>query len=195
MTAGRNDFWSRRKALVEAEALAEEAEVTAEEQRAVEAAQADLTDEELLEELGLPDPDAMRPGDDFAAFMKAAVPDRLRRRALRTLWKSNPVLANLDGLVDHGEDFTDKATVVPGMATAYQVGKGMLKHVMAKAEEAALVEVKQPVEAEVVPVHEDVHADAELAPDDIPAEVIAEDSEPVAPVRHMQFHFPQQEAS
>ncbi len=71
----------------------------------------------------------MKAGDDFSMFMNKAVPDRLRRRALRKLWLSNPLLANVDGLVDYGEDFTDRALAVENLQTAYQVGKGMLKHV------------------------------------------------------------------
>ena len=43
--------------------------------------------------------------------------------ALRRLWKVNPVLANVDGLVEYGEDFTDSATVVENLQTTYQVGK------------------------------------------------------------------------
>lgn len=142
MTEMRQSFWSRRKAAVRAE---EEAEALAVQQRAeAEAAaerakvEAEKTDEELLAELGLPDPDTLVQGDDFSAFMKNAVPERLRRRALRTLWRSNPVLANLDGLVDHGEDYTNAATVPNVLNTTYQVGKGLLAHVeaLAKAAEA-----------------------------------------------------------
>lgn len=88
---------------------------------------ADLSDEEILEELGLPDPDAMKAGDDFKVFMKSAVPKHIQNRALRKLWLSNPALANVDMLVDYGEDFTDAATVIPGMKTAYEVGKGIAK--------------------------------------------------------------------
>ncbi|MFU8777406.1 MAG: DUF3306 domain-containing protein, partial [Roseovarius sp.] len=91
------DFWSRRKARVEAEAL-EQARL--QEQHALAARDAELdekTDAELCEELGLPDPDDLQMGDDFRAFLDKAVPERLRRRALRRLWVSNPVLANLDG--------------------------------------------------------------------------------------------------
>ncbi|MEE3071538.1 MAG: DUF3306 domain-containing protein, partial [Pseudomonadota bacterium] len=135
MTEMRQSFWSRRKAAVRAE---EEAEALAVQQRAeAEAAaerakvEAEKTDEELLAELGLPDPDTLVQGDDFSAFMKNAVPERLRRRALRTLWRSNPVLANLDGLVDHGEDYTNAATVPNVLNTTYQVGKGLLAHVEA----------------------------------------------------------------
>lgn len=82
------------------------------------------SDEEILEALGLPDPDTLKSGDDFSAFMSKAVPARLRSRALRKLWISNPVLANLDELVDYGGDFTDAATVIENLATGYQVGKG-----------------------------------------------------------------------
>jgi hypothetical protein len=139
-TRQEGDFWSRRRAAVQAEAeaeaqalrAAEEAQAGAERARA----EAEKTDEELLEELGLPDPDTLNRGDDFSAFMQKAVPERLRRRALRRLWTSNPVLANLDGLVDHGEDFTDAATVLPGLRSAYEVGRGMYEHVRTLAAQA-----------------------------------------------------------
>jgi len=63
------------------------------------------------------------------------VPERLRRRALRQLWRLNPVLANLDGLNDYDGDFTNAATDAPGVKTAYQVGKGLLRHVQALEEQ------------------------------------------------------------
>ena len=66
--------WSRRKAAVVAEAVAEEraAEeaVIAEQHESL----AEKTDVEILEELGLPDPDKMARGDDFKAFLKKTVP-------------------------------------------------------------------------------------------------------------------------
>lgn len=152
--AARESFWSRRLRAVQAEAEAEAAIATQRQQDAARAAQqerdAARSDAEILQELGLKDPDLLTAGDDFAAFMNAAVPERLRRRALRVLWRSNPVLANLDGLVDHGEDFSDAAMVVPDMKTAYQVGRGMLEHINAlaraqEAEDAAITETA-PVE-------------------------------------------------
>jgi hypothetical protein len=82
------------------------------------------SDEEILRELGLPDPETLRPGDDIKGFMVGAVPARIRNRVLRRLWISNPVLANLDGLVDYGEDFTDAAMVPAVLQTAYKVGRG-----------------------------------------------------------------------
>jgi len=132
----RSDFWSRRKAQVEAEARDEARLVETQELAAREAQLAEKTDAELCEELGLPDPDLLKMGDDFRAFMAKAVPERLRRRALRRLWVSNPVLANLDGLIDYAEDYTDSARVVANMKTAYQVGKGMLAHVEEMARQA-----------------------------------------------------------
>ena len=134
------DFWSRRKAAVAAEErVREDAELevrAAEEQAALE----ERPDEEVLAELELPDPDSMKQGDDFSAFMANGVPERLRRRALRQLWRSNPVLANLDNLVDYGEDYTDAALVMENLQSAYQVGKGMLKHLEAMAEAAEKAE-------------------------------------------------------
>ena len=130
------DFWSRRKAGVEAEVQVSVQAQQAEEAAVLEADQAEKTDIELLEELGLPDPDSMMMGDDFSSFMSKAVPDRLRRRALRRLWLANPALANLDGLLDYGEDFTDSATVIENMQTAYQVGKGMTEHVLEMVRQA-----------------------------------------------------------
>ena len=135
-TVSQRNFWSDRKARVLAEEQAEEQAVVAEVEATDLAAQQTKSDEALLEELGLPDPDELKLGDDVKGFMSKAVPDRLRRRALRQLWRLNPVLANVDGLVDYGEDFTDSAMVIENMQTAYQVGKGMLMHVQEMARQA-----------------------------------------------------------
>lgn len=97
----------------------------------------DRTDEEVLEELGLPDPETLKSGDNFAAFMAKAVPARLRNRALRKLWISDPVFANLDMLIDYGDDFTDAATVIENLQTAYQVGRGFVDRVAELPEEEA----------------------------------------------------------
>ena len=143
------DFWSRRRAQVAAE---DQARTRAAEAEAREADLAERTDAELCEDLGLPDPDKMQTGDDFSAFMSRAVPDRLRRRALRRLWRSNPVLANVDGLVDYGGDFTDSATVIENLQTAYQVGRGMTAHIEELARqaeaEAQIAETEEPIPEE-----------------------------------------------
>ncbi len=120
-----SDFWTRRRAAVAAE---EAAQARAEAARAEAGERARLeakSDAEILAELDLPDPDHLAPGDDVSRFMSAAVPERLRRRALRRLWRLNPVLANVDGLVDYGEDFTDSATLAGVVRTAWQLGRGI----------------------------------------------------------------------
>lgn len=145
------DFWSRRRAQVAAE---DQARARAAEAEAREADLAERTDAELCEDLDLPDPDTMEAGDDFSAFMSRAVPDRLRRRALRRLWRSNPVLANVDGLVDYGGDFTDSATVIENLQTAYQVGRGMTAHIeelARQAEAEAQVAEQAPETEEPIP--------------------------------------------
>ncbi|PSL18714.1 DUF3306 domain-containing protein [Shimia abyssi] len=132
------DFWARRKAAVAAEAEAETIATEQAELAETHTALEEKTDAEILSDLELPDPDTLEQGDDFSVFLAKAVPERIRRRALRKLWLSNPVLANVDALVDYGEDYTDSATVIEGMQTAYQVGKGMLKHIEEMARQAEL---------------------------------------------------------
>ena len=145
---GGTDFWSRRKAGVETEEKIALQIKDAQETAALQAEQAEKTDEELLLELDLPNPDDMKMGDDFSAFMSKAVPDRLRRRALRRLWLANPALANLDGLLDYGEDCTDSATVIENLQTAYQVGKGMTEHVLEMVRQAEAEAAEQRAAAE-----------------------------------------------
>ena len=64
---------------------------------------------------------------DYTKFMKSNVPESVRKRALRQLWGSNPILANVDGLNDYDDDFTDAALAVKGLLkTSYKVGSGYL---------------------------------------------------------------------
>lgn len=202
---GRADFWARRKAAVQAEEAAEvaasEEQIAQAERQALEAKE----DAEILAELDLPDPDSLKLGDDVRGFMAKAVPDRLRRRALRQLWRLNPVLANIDGLVDYGEDFTDAACVIENLQTTYQVGKGMLAHVQemtrqteAEAAEPDLAEddpqalTEDPVMA-IDPPAETAEAATDPAPDiQLAAVPEPEDDEtdlPAPTPRRMRFDF------
>ncbi len=74
----------------------------------------------------LPDLDTLKEDSDFTAFLQDGVPDALRRQALRKLWRSNPVLANLDGLNDYDEDYTVSEPLVKALKTVYEAGKGDL---------------------------------------------------------------------
>ena len=78
------------------------------------------------------------------------------------------MLANLDGLVDYGEDFTDSAPVIENLQTAYQVGKGMLKHVEALAEAEAAKQAEAEGVAEAAPKVEPEIEEAEPELEDTP---------------------------
>ena len=75
-------------------------------------------------EADLPDVETLNYESDYHGFMAEGVSEDLRNRALRRLWRSNPILANIDGLNDYDEDFTDAALVKPGMKTAFDVIRG-----------------------------------------------------------------------
>jgi hypothetical protein len=195
--------WSRRRAAVAAEeaALKREADdaVVAEQQAEL----AEKTDAEILEELGLPDPDALVLGDNVKAFMVKTVPQHLRKRALRSLWRSNPVLACVDGLNDYDDDYLTGSTGQGPIKTGYQVGKGMLAHLLEMERQAAA-----PAEAALVLDDDDAEGDEEVlvvedeviaATDDAPVDHThveeAEEIEHTAPTRRrMQFHIEGQNA-
>ncbi|WP_299777334.1 DUF3306 domain-containing protein [uncultured Roseobacter sp.] len=201
MTA-QGSFWARRRAAVQAEA---QAQAQAEAEQLAAARDAELAEKDdalVLEEMGLPDPDQMQSGDDFAAFMSEEVPKHLRNKALRMLWRSNPVLACVDGLNEYDDDY--RAAMLAGgpIQTAYQVGKGMMAHLeeVARQEELA----KATPETSEEPVAEIVEDDPVSASE---PEVVASEAQPenlaldaegdveAAPVpRRMRFQFEEAQA-
>ncbi len=60
----------------------------------------------------LPPVESLTKDSDYTPFLADGVPEALTRAALRKLWTSDPVLANLDGLNDYDEDFRIIDTVV-----------------------------------------------------------------------------------
>ncbi len=88
----------------------------------------------ILAELGLPVPESLQKGDDVIAFMARAVPDAIRRRALRALWRTDPVLACIDGLNDYDGDYTGGGVPMGTLKSAYEVGRGYAKAVLAEAD-------------------------------------------------------------
>ncbi|QDY69799.1 DUF3306 domain-containing protein [Qingshengfaniella alkalisoli] len=113
---------------------------------------------------------------DLSVFFKAGVPHLLRNRALATVWRGDPVFANLDGLVDHAEDFHDPKQVQPGYKSAWEAGKGYAKRIAetlsepektAPSEEVAQAEPSPsaPVnERQGLPETEDIPDDADTMP-------------------------------
>ena len=85
---------------------------------------AGLSDKEILKKLNLPEPETMKTGDNFKEFLKKNVPEHLKKRALRKLWLTNPIFANLDGMNEYDEDFTLATSALEEFATNYVVGKG-----------------------------------------------------------------------
>ena len=190
--------WSRRKAAVVAEAVAEEraAEeaVIAEQHESL----AEKTDVEILEDLGLPDPDKMARGDDFKAFLKKTVPEHLRKRALRTLWRSNPVLACVDGLNDYDDDYLTGSFGQGPISTTYQVGKGMLSHLLEVERQKKVLLAPDEEVAVLEPKEEKLDYEGEESLDRREAAVITpcdseiemQEAEPTMTTpRRMTFHF------
>ena len=111
-----------------------------------------LTDAELLKKYDLPDPEAVTEESGLEQFLNGkGLPGRVRQMALRRLWRLNPLFGIVDDMVEYGEDYTDAATVIEGMKTAYTVGRGYAK------------EFVEPEEAEVL------EADAEAKEGDVEA--------------------------
>lgn len=96
---------------------------------------------------------------DFTVFTKAGVPETLRRMAMRRLWTSNPVLANLDGLNDYDEDFSDPRFNV--FKSAWNVVGGYL------GEDKAPDDTSRPMSASESP--DDDNREADQAADNAPA--------------------------
>ena len=194
------DFWSKRRAGVEAEERAERRVQAAETEAQAEARLAAREDDEILTELGLPEPEALNDADAIREFLTHAVPRRLKQRALRRMWRLNPVLANLDGLNDYEDDYTDAGLKAGPVQTAYQVGKGMLRHLEALAEAEARKdapeETAEPVEVALTAEEDAIvpEAEAEAVATAEPEETGAEETAlPLRP-RRMTFTFEEQRA-
>lgn len=143
--------WSRRKAVARRGApepeppTAEPRRPNAEAEPAPERAAGPApepagAERELLSELELaklPDPDTLDAASDFSVFMRPGVPPELRRRALRRLWRIDPIIATPDCIDDYYivNDFSDASTVVADLKTLYRVGRGMATAIAEAAEE------------------------------------------------------------
>ena len=130
--------WAQRKAGKQAEvdvleevAQTEQTDATGETEE-----EAALSDEELCARYELPDPENCTDSEQLDGFFDGQVPDRLRQLAMRRLWRLNPLFRFADEMVEYGEDFTDAATVIPNMQTAYKVGKGYMDKLLAEQEQA-----------------------------------------------------------
>lgn len=121
--------WSKRKIAstrpseIEAGEAGTPPSVTAEQQarRAAELA----ANREAAEAVDL---DELDSDSDYSVFLKEGVPELLKKRAMSVLWRSNPVFANVDGLVDYDDDFGSPDLLMKTFKSAYQAGRGYLEH-------------------------------------------------------------------
>jgi hypothetical protein len=77
----------------------------------------------------LPPVEELTAQSDYTAFLGEKVPEHLRRAALRKLWSSDPVFANLDGLNHYDEDYNLVDTTISAAQTAYRAGRGYLEEI------------------------------------------------------------------
>lgn len=98
----------------------------------------------------LPAIETLDKNSDFTPFLADKVPEFIRRKALSVLWRSDPVLANLDGLNDYDENYRVIDTLISAAKdTIYRVGKGH-KTDEELAEEAAAEAAAEEAQSEQV---------------------------------------------
>ncbi len=79
---------------------------------------------------------------DFSLFMKDGVPDALRRKAYRLLWKTDPILANIDGLNDYDDDFADTTLIMKSFQSAWDINKGYKQEPVVLPDEVSSTEAE-----------------------------------------------------
>jgi hypothetical protein len=114
--------WSERKLAADADAGADAAAETA---ALPTEAGADAAEAPVVAPEDLPDIDSLDAESDFSVFMREGVPEELKNLALRKLWRSDPVYANLDGLNDYDPDHT--SFLVQAAETAKEMLEKALK--------------------------------------------------------------------
>jgi hypothetical protein len=85
----------------------------------------------------LPDIDSLDADSDFSVFLQNGIPEELQKRALQKLWRLDPALGHIDGLLEYGEDFTGSGLIAEAVDTVYKVGKGMRTGDAEEAEDRA----------------------------------------------------------
>ena len=96
----------------------------------------------------LPDLATLTADSDYTVFLAAGVAEETRREALRILWRSDPVLANLSGLNDYDDDYRAIGTVQEVVETVYKAGAGYLEQLAAAADAETDEAVPPPAQGE-----------------------------------------------
>lgn len=103
----------------------------------------------------LPDPDSLGLDADFSAFMRAGVSRAVQRRALRRLWSLDPVFANVDGLVEYNDDFSDAAKRAGSLRHTAHAARRLAGRVLERVDQAAA----EPADATVDGTDDDTRRD------------------------------------
>lgn len=162
------DFWSRRRRAVAAEEGDRARREDEAQQEAVEAELEEADDETLLQMLGLPDPDTLTPAD-AARFMAREVPGRLRKRAMRALFRGHPGLSLPDGLLDYDEDYVNAPLAPRSPRPLWTAVRRVAEALPTEEDEAAIpAAVEMPAEDEApeepieAPMSEDEQPEPEV---------------------------------
>lgn len=116
--------WSARKVAVaqgEAEAANAEPAAKLEDAEQLEKEARQTANRQAAEAIDIETADY---GTDFTPFLRDGVPPALRRRALKALWRTNPMLANVDGLNDYDEDFRAVSGAFEVVKSTWEIGRG-----------------------------------------------------------------------
>ena len=163
--------WSERKRQARAERLPPEPTEVADAEAAA-LAEEEAANRAVAEAIDI---DSLGAGDDFTVFLKRGVPDALKRRALHRLWRTDPVLACLDGLNDYDQNFADPSLNMSVFKSAWQVGKG---YVTEEPEAAPAETAETPAEPPAdEPAAPEQIAEAEPVPEQIELESPEPDEE------------------
>lgn len=156
--------WSERKLKPESDNT-DGALPSADEEKPTEDEFEGKSDEEILAILELPEPDTLKLGDTVEKFMDGRVPERIRARALRAFWRTNPLLANIDGLDEYCDDYTDAAMVIENLQTIYEVGKGYASQALDALENLAEDDVQDEAIAATEAIDDEVLDEISATPE------------------------------
>ncbi len=85
----------------------------------------ELTCEETAAVRNLPPLESLSKDSDFTPFLANNIPDFIRNRALRILWRSNPFFGFQDGLDDYAENFRVIDKLIDAVTeSSYRPGQG-----------------------------------------------------------------------
>jgi len=112
----------------------------------------------------LPPLESLTAESDFSVFMRPGVAQSVRNAALQKLWRSDPVFANLDGLLEYGEDYAAAFKSEAVVDTVYRVLLGMPDPEKPKTAESAAAEAPgAPPQAPALPPSAEPGEDAKPA--------------------------------